>query len=225
MTKTLGIIGCTGSVGTSAIKVISAYPNSFKLKFLAGHTNVKLLAKQGAKLNPEYLIIKPELIEQLRQECTKYNYAPCILPNQDLDNIIPQTQSILLASAGIEALHHLLLAIQHHKVILLANKEALICGGHLVTTYLKNSQAKIIPVDSEHNAIYQVIQQTDINNLGVDKIVITASGGPFYELSDQQLQNVSTEQALNHPRWSMGKVISVNSATLVNKALEVAEAY
>ncbi|MGV3278203.1 1-deoxy-D-xylulose-5-phosphate reductoisomerase [Rickettsiales bacterium LUAb2] len=229
MLNKLGIIGSTGSVGKSAIEVIAAFKDKFKVKFLAANSNYKLLAEQAKLVNPESIVIlNDKYLNDLRNECKALNVSSKIYcGKEDLLNLVKiPSQNILVANNGIEALPYILAAIEVDNIISLANKEALVSAGNIINMALKTSKSYIIPVDSEHNAIYQIINYHSSNNKSeIDKLIITASGGPFYNKNNNELKSVTLTEVLKHPNWSMGAEICVNSATLVNKGLEIIEAY
>lgn len=237
------IIGSTGSVGCSAVEILKAIPQLYKAQLLVAHSNYKLLVKQACLLNAEYiLLLNKDLNSKLKLELEVTNCSSKLLPSDELPAFLTQSNAkVLIASNGVEALEYIEVCISTGKTILLANKEALVCAGHLFMPGMhkgsksieppgsidtEKARARIIPVDSEHNALYQILQGIEPQKLkDVKELIITASGGPFYHLSRVELDKVTREDTLNHPTWSMGRIISVNSATLVNKALEVAEAY
>lgn len=228
MNPSLIIIGSTGSVGSSAVSVIKHCPQLIPTELLVAHSNYRILVQQAVLTNAKYIALLDELsYAQLQQTCQELNCQSKILTAKEiLPFILKSSARVLLASNGVEALNYLLPCIKANKVILLANKEALVCAGELIKHNLAQSSAHIIPVDSEHNALYQILLTLEPQALqDVAELILTASGGPFYHVAEHELQHITPQQAVNHPNWSMGKVISVNSATLVNKALEVAEAY
>lgn len=201
MKRKISIIGSTGSIGTQALEVIEKLRDKFEIIALAGGHNKELLAKQAEKFKPKYTYLGEEDLEQI---CS------------DKENDI-----ILVACSGKIGLKPTLTAIRNGIDIALANKETLVMAGDIVMTEAKKYGVKIIPVDSEHCAIHQCIK--DINQ--VEKLIITASGGPFLHKSVDDMKDATVEQALAHPRWNMGKKITVDSATLMNKGLEIIEAH
>ena len=199
--RKISIIGSTGSIGTQALEVIDKLQDKFEIIALAGGHNEKLLSEQAAKFNPKYTVLGEAGLERI---CN------------DKENDI-----ILVACSGKIGLRPTLKAIENGIDIALANKETLVMAGDIVMKKAKEHNVNIVPVDSEHCAIHQCIK--DISQ--VDKLIITASGGPFLHKSLEEMKNASVNEALAHPRWHMGKKISVDSATLMNKGLEIIEAH
>ena len=212
MTKTkISIIGSTGSIGTQALEVIEKLQDKFEILALTCGSNVELLKKQAQKFKPEYIYST----EQINIKGAKtLNSLEEICSNRE-NNII------LVAVSGKIGLKPTLTAIENGIDIALANKETLVMAGDIVMRKAKKNDVKIIPVDSEHSAIHQCIK--DISQ--VDKLIITASGGPFLHKTSDEINSATVEQALSHPRWHMGKKITVDSATLMNKGLEIIEAH
>ena len=199
--RKISIIGSTGSIGTQALEVIEKLQDKFEIIALAGGRNAELLKKQAEKFKPKYTCLGEEGLEKI---CS------------DKENDI-----ILMACSGRIGLRPTLTAIKNGIDIALANKETLVMAGDIVMAEAKKYGVNIIPVDSEHCAIHQCIK--DINQ--VDKLIITASGGPFLNKSKDEMKQATVEQTLAHPRWNMGKKITVDSATLMNKGLEIIEAH
>lgn len=199
--RKISIIGSTGSIGTQALEVIDKLQDKFEIIALAGGHNEKLLSEQAAKFNPKYTVLGEAGLERI---CN------------DKENDI-----ILVACSGKIGLRPTLKAIENGIDIALANKETLVMAGDIVMKKAKEHNVNIVPVDSEHCAIHQCIK--DISQ--VDKLIITASGGPFLHKSLEEMKNASVKEALAHPRWHMGKKITVDSATLMNKGLEIIEAH
>ncbi len=199
--RKISIIGSTGSIGTQALEVIDKLRDKFEIIALAGGHNIELLKQQAEKFKPHYTCLGEEGLEKI---CS------------DKENDI-----ILVACSGKIGLKPTLTAIKNGIDIALANKETLVMAGDIVMCEAKKYGVNIIPVDSEHCAIHQCIK----NISQVDKLIITASGGPFLHKTVDDMKNATVEQALAHPRWNMGKKITVDSATLMNKGLEVIEAH
>ena len=220
--KTITILGSTGSIGTQALEV--ANKHNIRIKALAAYSNVDLLARQAIENNAEYVcIFDEEKIEELKSLLGKSNVK--VLSGMDGLNFIASLDGVdimLNSVVGMVGLTPTLTAIEHGTDIALANKETLVTGGKLVTELAKEKGVEIYPVDSEHSAIFQCMQGNKKSQ--VSKIILTASGGPFFGKTKKDLKNVSVEQALNHPNWSMGKKITIDSATLMNKGLEFIEA-
>ena len=210
MKKKISILGSTGSIGRQALEVISKLPDKFEIISLAGGKNTNLLNEQIQKFKPKYAYAEhPNMIEG-----AKFATLEEICSNKEND-------IILVAVSGKIGLRPTLTAINNGIDIALANKETLVMAGDIVMPLAKEKGVKIIPVDSEHCAIHQCIK--DINQ--VESLIITASGGPFLRKTIEEMKNATVEQALAHPRWNMGKKITVDSATLMNKGLEVIEAH
>ncbi len=201
MKRKISIIGSTGSIGTQALEVLEKLQDKFEIIALAGGHNKELLEAQAQKFKPRYTVLGEEGLEKI---CS------------DKDNDI-----ILVACSGKIGLRPTLTAIRNGIDIALANKETLVMAGDIVMAEAKKYGVNIIPVDSEHCAIHQCIK--DINQ--VEKLIITASGGPFLHKSIDDMKNATVKEALAHPKWNMGKKITVDSATLMNKGLEIIEAH
>ena len=216
--RKISIIGSTGSIGTQALEVIDKIRDRFEIIALAGGSNVELLKKQAEKYQPKLVSssANPELLEG--------NHNAKILTGMDgLEEICSNRENdiILVACSGKIGLRPTLKAIENGIDIALANKETLVMAGDIVMAKAKKHGVKIIPVDSEHCAIHQCIK--DISQ--VDKLIITASGGPFLHKTVEEMKNATVNEALAHPRWNMGRKITVDSATLMNKGLEIIEAH
>ncbi len=210
MRRRISILGSTGSIGRQALEVIEKLADKFEIVSLAGGSNIDLLNKQIAKFKPKYAYAaKPELIEG-----AEYRTLEEICSDKSND-------IILVAVSGRVGLRPTITAINNGIDIALANKETLVMAGDIVMPLAKLKGVNIIPVDSEHCAIHQCIK----NISQVEKLIITASGGPFLHKSLDDMKNATVEQALAHPRWNMGRKITVDSATLMNKGLEVIEAH
>lgn len=216
--RKISIIGSTGSIGTQALEVLEKLEDKFEIIALAGGSNVELLKKQAEKFRPKYVCIGKNDAEKADIAGVKVLYGP-----QGLDEICSNKENdiILVAVSGKIGLKPTLKAIENGIDIALANKETLVMAGDIVMKKAKDAGVKIVPVDSEHCAIHQCIK--DINQ--VEKLIITASGGPFLHKSIEDMKNATVEQTLKHPRWNMGRKITVDSATLMNKGLEVIEAH
>ena len=210
MKRKISILGSTGSIGRQALEVIDRLQDQFEIIALVGGTNIELLNKQIAKYKPKYASAStPELIQG-----AKYLTLDEICSNKEND-------IILVAVSGKVGLKPTITAINNGIDIALANKETLVMAGNIVMQLAKEKGVNIIPVDSEHCAIHQCIK--DLNQ--VEKLIITASGGPFLNKSIKDMRDATVEQTLAHPRWDMGRKITVDSATLMNKGLELIEAH
>lgn len=216
--RKISIIGSTGSIGRQALEVIEKLQDKFEIIALTGGANVELLREQALKFKPKYVCVGNSKGEKLDIEGVKTLYG-----QEGLEEIcsIKENDIILVSVSGKVGLRPTLTAIDNGIDIALANKETLVMAGDIVMPRAKEKGVNIIPVDSEHCAIHQCIK--DISQ--VDKLIITASGGPFLHKTIDDMKNATVAQALNHPRWSMGKKITVDSATLMNKGLEIIEAH
>jgi 1-deoxy-D-xylulose-5-phosphate reductoisomerase len=223
--KKITILGSTGSIGLSALDVIKKNPGRFQVVALAAGQNVNLLKKQIEIFKPKLVYVSTkENALKLRQDLT-LNYKIKILYDKEGLNEIasfPSADIIVSAISGAAGLMPTLAAIDAGKDVALANKETMVMAGEIVNRRAKQKKVKIIPVDSEHSAIFQCLQGEKIENL--KRIILTASGGPFLNFTVNELKQVKLNQALKHPRWKMGKKITIDSATLMNKGLEVIEA-
>ena len=223
--KKITILGSTGSIGLSALDVVKKNSGCFQVVALAAGQNVKLLKKQIEIFKPKLVYISTkENALKLRQDLT-LNYKIKILYDKEGLNEIasfPSADIIVSAISGAVGLMPTLAAIDAGKDVALANKETMVMAGEIVNRRAKQKKVKIIPVDSEHSAIFQCLQGEKIENL--KRIILTASGGPFLNFTVNELKQVKLNQALKHPRWKMGKKITIDSATLMNKGLEVIEA-
>lgn len=222
--KRLAILGATGSIGTQALDVVRAHPNDFEVVLLTAHRNIDLLAQQAREFRPRAVIIGEEslrttLRDQLAGSGVEvFSGMPALVEavqHEDID-------VVLTAMVGAVGLEPTIAAIQAGKDIALANKETLVIGGAIVMDLVRQKGVKLLPVDSEHSAIFQCLSGE--NSRAVDKIYLTASGGPFRGWNREQLSHVPVEKALKHPNWSMGAKITIDSASMMNKGLEVIEA-
>lgn len=225
--RAIVLLGSTGSIGQSAIKVILASPASFTVLGLAGGKNIERLAEQANLLKPPYLTIQDE--GDMAKLRSLLAYAPEIFFGQEGYESLASLEEatiVLSAQSGAAGLRGTLAAVKAGKIIALANKESLVIAGelirHLCSSKGGNTGASILPVDSEHNAIFQCLQGNDIKD--VQRLILTASGGPFVGWSKEKLRTVTKDMALKHPNWDMGAKISIDSATLMNKGLEIIEA-
>ncbi|MEY3083846.1 MAG: hypothetical protein RL037_26 [Bacteroidota bacterium] len=226
MTKKTGIaiLGSTGSIGTQALEVLSMYPDSFELEVITAGKNADLLIEQALKFKPNSVVITDEnqyiKVKQALSQEDIHIYAGSEALCQVVEStLVDVVLTALVGYAGLKPTIHAILA---GKNIALANKETLVVAGELITKLAKEKGVNIYPVDSEHSAIFQCLVGEFHNK--IEKIYLTASGGPFRGMRTDQLKNVSREQALKHPNWSMGAKITIDSATLMNKGLEVIEA-
>jgi 1-deoxy-D-xylulose-5-phosphate reductoisomerase len=224
MKKRIAILGATGSIGTQALEVIDQHPDVFTVEVLSAHSNAELLIQQAQKYQPNAVVVTKE--EQYEKVKSALSNLPIKVfsGNAALNDVVQwDTVDIVLgAIVGFAGLHSTLAAIEAGKQIALANKETLVVAGEIVMQKAREHKAAIIPVDSEHSALFQCLVGEQPNT--VEKIILTASGGPFLGKKPNFLVNVKRDHALQHPNWSMGAKISVDSATLMNKGLEMIEA-
>lgn len=222
--KGIAILGSTGSIGTQALDVIEAYPEAFDLQVLTANRNADLLIEQSKKYKPNTVVIADEsLYEKVKQalwEDEIHVYAGADALCQVVES--SDVHTVLTAMVGYAGLKPTLAAIEAKKNIALANKETLVVAGELVQELALKKGVQIYPVDSEHSAIFQCLTGEFQNP--IEKIYLTASGGPFRGFSYEQLQKVTKAQALKHPNWAMGAKITIDSASMMNKGLEVIEA-
>ena len=221
MIKNISILGATGSVGLNTLKIIDAKRKHFKIILLSANENYKLICKQIKKYKPKYYIIKNYFVFKQVEKKFK-NKKIKILNNFNFKLKSKKIDFVISAIPGIAGLHPTLMMMKFCKYILIANKEAIICGWNLIKKIANKNRIKIIPVDSEHYSIFQLKKNHKLNN--IKKIFITASGGPFLNLKSNKFKNIKPKDALKHPKWKMGKKISVDSSTLMNKMFELVEA-
>ncbi|MBF8300233.1 MAG: dxr [Acidobacteria bacterium] len=228
--KRVAILGSTGSIGRSALAVVDAHPTRLKVVSLAAGDNAALLAEQVARYRPEAVAMATgEGIDRLRAACGEA--SPLVagtVAGTGAAGLVavathPSADIVICASAGTAGLEAVLAAIEAGKTIALANKEVLVMAGALVTAAARRRGVAILPVDSEHNAIHQCLHERPRGE--VRRIILTASGGPFRDYSPDALERVGPDEALRHPTWQMGRKITIDSATLMNKGLEVIEAH
>lgn len=223
------ILGSTGSIGTNTLDVLQQHRYLYNIYALIANTQVDKLIAQCIKFKPKFVI----LIDKTKQEYLKQQLqhhkinSTALYAEQDIIDIVTAKDVDIIMSAivGAKGLLPTYYAIKANKKVLLANKESLIIGGNILIQTLNSSKSQLIPVDSEHSAIFQALQANNFNYNEVNKIILTASGGPFRNYSINELANVTINDALNHPNWKMGKKITIDSSTLMNKGLEVIEAY
>jgi 1-deoxy-D-xylulose-5-phosphate reductoisomerase len=222
--KGIAILGSTGSIGTQALDVIEAYPEYFSLEVITAGKNAELLIEQAKKYQPNTVVITEESLYQQVKDALWQEDIHVYSGSESLCQVVESAEvdTVLTALVGYAGLKPTLRAIEAGKTIALANKETLVVAGELVTRLAREKGVNIYPVDSEHSAIFQCLVGEFHNP--IEKIYLTASGGPFRGWSLDQLQSVKREQALKHPNWSMGAKITIDSATLMNKGLEVIEA-
>ncbi len=225
--KNISILGATGTIGVNTLDVIARHPNKFKVFALTANTNIDKLYEQCIAYKPHYAVMVDEnSAEQLQQQLSKINSDTIVLSGADnLDFIAShaETDYVMAAIVGAAGLLPNLAAAKAGKRVMLANKESLVMSGKLFMDAIHEHKAELLPIDSEHNAILQCMPDAN-NKVNIEKILLTASGGPFRTWEANQLSSVTPDQAVAHPNWEMGKKISVDSATMMNKGLEVIEA-
>jgi 1-deoxy-D-xylulose-5-phosphate reductoisomerase len=221
--KSVSVLGSTGSVGTQTLDIIAENPERYALRALVGGRNVALLAAQALKFRPEITVIsEPDLLGELRAALAGSNLACAAGREAVIEAAAMPTEWTMCAITGVAGLEPTLAAAANGGTIAFANKEALVSAGDVLLRAVAASGATLLPVDSEHNAIMQAM--ADGNAKSVEKIILTASGGPFRNHRIEDMAAITPEAALRHPVWSMGAKISIDSATMMNKGLEVIEA-
>ena len=228
--RSVTVLGSTGSIGVSTLDVIGRHPDRFELYAVAAHSSVEAMLGQCLEHQPRYAVMTDEAAaEVLRQK------LPASCPTEVLQGdagilqavTAPEVDSVMAAIVGAAGLPSTLAAARAGKTVLLANKESLVMGGHLLMQAVRKSGARLLPIDSEHNAIFQCLpvgEDATPSLRGVSRVLLTASGGPFREWSLERMAAATPDQACAHPNWSMGRKISVDSASLMNKGLELIEA-
>ena len=217
----ISILGSTGSVGFSTLKIIDRQKKDFNINLLSANKNFNLICNQIKKYKPNFfLIFNREVFEKVKKKFKKRKVK--IINKFDKNSVIKKSDITVSAIPGISGLEPTINMINRTKKILIANKEAIICGWKLIKHQAKKNNTKIIPVDSEHYSIMKLLENHKLNE--IKKIYITASGGPFLNFKQKQLKKITPSDALNHPKWKMGKKITIDSATLMNKILELVEA-
>jgi 1-deoxy-D-xylulose-5-phosphate reductoisomerase len=223
--KRIAILGSTGSIGRSALAVVDAHRDRLSVVALAAGENAELLAGQAAKYRPSVVAMATSAaIDRLRPSLP----AGVAVAGSGREGLVavataPDVDIVLCASSGTDGLEAVLAAIEHRKTVALANKEVLVMAGGIVTEAARRHGVRILPVDSEHNALHQCLHGRALSD--VRRLILTASGGPFRGRTSSELLGVSAEEALRHPTWRMGRKITIDSATLMNKGLEVIEAH
>jgi 1-deoxy-D-xylulose-5-phosphate reductoisomerase len=221
--KILSVLGSTGSVGTQTLDIVAENQDAYRLRALVGGRNVALLAEQARKFRPEITVIADEaLLGELRAALAGSNLACAAGRAAVIEAAALPVDWTMSAITGVAGLEPTLAAVKHGGTIAFANKEALVSAGDVFLRAVADSNATLLPVDSEHNAIMQAM--ADGNAKAVEKIILTASGGPFRNHAYEDMRAITPEAALRHPVWSMGAKISIDSATMMNKGLEVIEA-
>lgn len=222
--RNIAILGSTGSIGKQTLQVIERHPDLFEVEVLTAQNNADLLIAQALKFNPNVVVIANDEHYETVSKALDSRDIKVYAGSNALESVVEMEaiDIVLTALVGYSGLKPTIRAIQAGKDIALANKETLVVAGHLITTLAAKHQVNILPVDSEHSAIFQCIVG-EFNN-PVEKIILTASGGPFRGMKREQLEIVTRKEALKHPNWEMGAKITIDSATMMNKGLEVIEA-
>lgn len=224
MPERIAVLGSTGSIGSQTLDIVSRYPDEFSVEILTAGNNVELLTRQARQFHPDIVVIGntdhyPILKENLSNTAIKV-YAG----EEAIEQVITSTavDVVIAAIVGYSGLRPTVAAIKAGKKIALANKETLVVAGEIIGRLVRESGSRIIPVDSEHSAIFQCLSGERGND--IEKITLTASGGPFLNWTEEMLRNVHPDEALKHPNWNMGNKVTIDSASLMNKGLEVIEA-
>ncbi len=228
----LTVLGSTGSIGKSTLDVVARHPDKYRVYALTANRQDELLFEQCRRFAPRVAVMLDEqagkrLAQKITEACLQTEVL-CGISALEQVSAAPEVDAVMAAIVGAAGLRPTLAAARAGKRILLANKETLVMAGRIFMDAVKSSGSPLLPIDSEHNAIFQALPAQysgDMNGRGVSKILLTASGGPFRNTPLADLQQVTPEQACNHPNWSMGRKISVDSATMMNKGLEVIEAH
>ncbi|WP_345948327.1 1-deoxy-D-xylulose-5-phosphate reductoisomerase [Mucilaginibacter sp. PAMB04274] len=222
--KNIAILGSTGSIGTQTLEVISENPDRFKAHVLTAHRNADLLIEQALQYAPAYAVICDVSLYAQVKQALAHTQTKVLAGYDEVKHIVtlPEIDVVLTAMVGFAGLEPTINAVKAGKDIALANKETLVVAGELITALAKQHNVKLLPVDSEHSAIFQCLAGEELNP--IEKIILTASGGPFRGKDKNFLSSVTRHQALKHPNWVMGAKITIDSASLMNKGLEVIEA-
>ncbi|MDN4500936.1 1-deoxy-D-xylulose-5-phosphate reductoisomerase [Alteromonadaceae bacterium BrNp21-10] len=232
MQQRVTILGATGSIGVSTLDVIARHPQLFSVYALTCHQQIETLIQQALVHQPQYLVVSdPNYYARCQQLAAEAKLSAEVLCGADALNMVasaPEVDTVMAAIVGAAGLLPTLAAAKAGKKILLANKEALVMSGKLFIQQVQQNNATLLPIDSEHNAIFQCLptsfEYANLANAGIDKILLTGSGGPFLNCPLTELAHKTPEQACAHPNWDMGRKISVDSATMMNKGLELIEA-
>ncbi len=221
----VAILGSTGSIGRSCLEVIEKLSHRFRVLGLAAGRNIGLLEKQVERFKPEIISVERKeeaeaLREKFRGGSLRVTYS-----QEGVEEVAGLDQNDIVVSAitGISGLRPTLAALKAGKKIALANKESMVVAGPLIHKIIQESGSQVIPVDSEHSGVFQCLAKEKLGN--VTKVILTASGGPFFKSTTREMMNITPEEALNHPRWKMGRKVTIDSATLMNKGLELIEAH
>ena len=222
--KQIAILGSTGSIGTQTLDVVRQHPSEFSVYALSAHRSLDLLIQQALEFNPAVVCIADEHLYQPLREALSDLPIKVMAGEQAIAEMVtmPAIDVVVAAMVGYAGLRPTIEAIKAKKTIALANKETLVVAGEIICRLSKRHQVSILPVDSEHSAIFQCLVGEDMHS--VEKLLLTASGGPFRTFTYEQMQHVTASQALQHPNWEMGAKITIDSASMMNKGFEVIEA-
>ena len=224
MKKKITIFGSTGSIGDSTLDIISNHPDKYEVVGLSVNKNFEKLLKQVSDFKPKVVSISNEDAYKNFKKLNPHNELNVLNGKDSLTEILDYDTDLIVAGiTGAAGLMPVVKAMELGKTIALANKESLVCSGPLIISLAKKNSSLILPIDSEHNAIHQVLDTK--NKSTVSKLILTASGGPFLNRKIEEMHNITPDEAIKHPNWSMGKKISVDSATMMNKGLELIEAH
>lgn len=220
--KRIAILGSTGSIGTQTLNVVRRHPDDFSVEVLCAGNNAELLIQQALEFDPNTVVIANKALYTQVQEALSTTDIKVFAGEESICDVMEMgsIDIVVAAIVGFAGLRPTMRAIEHGKTIALANKETMVVAGEIVTRTAFEHHTPILPVDSEHSAIFQCLEP----GVAIDKILLTASGGPFFGKNRSELQHVSLDQALNHPNWKMGRKVTIDSASLMNKGLEVIEA-
>ncbi|MGB3863512.1 MAG: 1-deoxy-D-xylulose-5-phosphate reductoisomerase [Candidatus Aminicenantaceae bacterium] len=222
--KNIAILGSTGSIGRSTLEVIDNLRHKYRVTGLAAGRNLELFQEQIDKFHPEIVSLSNEEHAAAIQSKIGTNDVRIVFGQEGAEEVASYTKNDIIVSSitGINGLRPTLAAVESGKRVALANKESMVVAGSLIQKMAADSGAEIIPVDSEHSGVFQCLAKEEM--AGVKKVILTASGGPFFETPAEEMKNTTVADALNHPRWSMGEKVTIDSATLMNKGLELIEA-
>ncbi len=219
------ILGSTGSIGTQTLDIVRAHPEKLEVFALTAHTNWETLARQTNEFKPEYSVLVDEANFDKLKEAVTHKRTKLLYGQQELMGLVTANEidTVINSLVGFSGFMPTVTALKAGKKVALANKESLVVGGQLLSPYLNGSYDRLIPIDSEHSAILQCLAGEKLKN--IEKLIITASGGPFRTWDLDKIHNAKVHDALKHPNWDMGAKITIDSATMMNKGLEVIEAH
>lgn len=222
--RRLSVLGSTGSIGCSTLDIVSHHRDRFEIVSLVGNSNISLLAEQAREFNAEFAVTaNPDLYGDLKEALAGSGIEVAAGREAVVEAAVRPCDQIMAAVVGAAGLEPTLAAVRCGVNVALANKECLVCAGELFMAEVERASATLVPVDSEHNAIFQVLDARNTDQ--IERIILTASGGPFRTWTREQIASAGLEDALNHPNWSMGQKITIDSATMMNKGLEFIEAF